>query len=96
MARKNPLLNETASLVLGIVRDAKRKRPVVGSDGITREEPPDIVERVKAADVALRFMMVKEKIDPHTEESAFERDLADFHDTGESNANSATSGRTPN
>lgn len=64
MASKNTLLNSVEGLVSQIVKDAKTKKLVLQPDGTSVEQPADIAERVKAADVALRYLMIKEKIAP--------------------------------
>ena len=79
------LLKVTESLVYDIVRDARKKRTIVNDSGQTEQIPIDIVDRVKAADIALKFMQVKEKIDPQETQSEFERALTEYH-TGSGNS----------
>jgi hypothetical protein len=70
------LMDETELLIIDLVKDAKKER--VLEDGSTQKL--DILDRVRAADAALRFMAMKDKIGPkEEEESAFERSLKDLH-----------------
>jgi hypothetical protein len=91
--KKPNLMDETELLVIDIVKSAKEKR--VDADGT--EIPPDTLDRVRAADVALRFMSIKAKIAPPEEtESDFEKQLKDLHgvadDEGEGSSNEAKRG----
>ena len=61
-SKRKSLMDETESLIMKLVKDAK----VPGTD---------IPDRVKAADAALRFLLIQNKLDPESEESEFERDL---------------------
>jgi hypothetical protein len=76
-AKPASLMDETELLIIDIVKDAKKPR--VLEDG--SEQMPDTLDRVRAADAALRFMALKHKIAPEedTTESAFERQLKEFH-----------------
>ena len=81
MAKKpTTLLDETELLVRNLVKDARGKKTIIGEDGKERQIPFDILDKTRAADVALRFLTVKHKIDPEKPEaSEYERDVAEFH-----------------
>jgi hypothetical protein len=85
-AFKHTLLDETERLIHGIVRDAKARRTVINVEGKSESVPVEIAERVRAADIALKFLQVKAKIAPEVTESEFERDLAEFHGTRKGHA----------
>ena len=74
------LMDETELLIIDLVKDAKKER--VLEDGSTQKL--DILDRVRAADAALRFMAMKDKIGPkEEEESAFERSLKELHNVSD-------------
>ena len=81
------LLDETELLIKGIVRDARRGEviTVAGPDGTTHTErrPAEVLDRVRAADAALRFMVIKNKLKPEETESEFDRLQNEFHSEGE-------------
>jgi hypothetical protein len=86
LKRKDLLLAETELLITGLVRDARLGTKVTADvDGakVTTREPTTILDRVRAADAALRFIQIKNKLDPEHQESEFERLRDEFHDTGE-------------
>jgi hypothetical protein len=52
---------------------------VTQADGTTKIVTPEMLDRTRAADVALRFMAMKNKIDPPPQGGEFNADLEDYH-----------------
>lgn len=80
--KKTPadLLSQTEKLVTNMVTRANRYRFAKDKEGKRVKIEPDILDMVRAADVALRYMAAKAKIAPPEEvESEFERSQREFH-----------------
>ena len=76
------LLVETKRLICGIVREANRGRKVeIEVDGkrTTRRVPFDTLDRVRAADAALKFLQLSAKLPEQTGPSEYELALKEMH-----------------
>lgn len=84
------LLDETEKLVTKIVRNTRAGRVIRDTDPEgkprTRRVPYDIIDQVRAAESALKFLQVKNKLDPEKEETEFDEQLKRFHGQGGSDA----------
>lgn len=80
------LLEATEKLIKKLVKQAGRGSQVTDKEGKRRTIPPDILDQVRAADSALKFLQMKHKIDPEEREGEFQRAAAAYHGQGEGNA----------
>lgn len=73
------LMLETEMLIKSMVREARLGR-VLEKDAPAVK--PDIADRVKIVDAANKFMQIKAKLDPETQETEFERELRELRGGG--------------
>lgn len=73
--RKRTLLEDAERLAHSIIKDARKGQR--NAEG--KLVPHDISDRAKALETALKFLQVKNKIDPEEPESEFERGLQSYH-----------------
>lgn len=86
------LMDETERLLRGVVKDARLGRKTLdAATGKTRRVPLDILDRVRALDGALKFLQVKNKLEPEADENEFDKSLRDYHGQGGGNTDSAES-----
>jgi len=86
------LFGATERLILGIVKQAGRKVPVKETkDGKTKTRyvPANILDQARAADAALKFLAMKNKMPEPPAVSDFERGMMELDDE----RNNAGSGR---
>ena len=84
--KERTLLEDTERLVHGIVRDAHKRRMVRDAEGNPikgKFVQADFLDRCRAADSAMKFLAIKEKLDPPETESEFQRALAQYHGSGD-------------
>ena len=72
MAEAKSLMDATERLIKKMVKDA-------GTADVA------VADRAKAADAAMKFLAIKHKLVPETEESDFERGLRELHGDGQDN-----------
>lgn len=77
------LLESTEKLIKKLVRQAGRASHTTDREGKRRTIQPDILDQVRAADAALKFLQMKHKIDPEEKDGEFQRAVAAYHDQGE-------------
>lgn len=84
------LMEETEKLVTKLVRNTRAGRVIKDTDAegktTRRRVPYDIIDQVRAAESALKFLQVKNKLDPEKEETEFDEQLKRFHGQGSGGA----------
>lgn len=74
------LMEQTERLITKLVRNARSGRTIRNEDGTTRRVQYDILDQARAADAALKFLTVKNKLDPEVEETEFDREQRKYHE----------------
>ncbi len=89
------LMEELEPLVRDTVRDMRRKRRMPDHKGLDGEivkgklVAPDVLDRVRAIEAALKFLHAKEKLDPGGEDSEWSKGLGSYHDQREGGSDDA-------
>lgn len=88
--KSRSLMEELEPLVIDTVREMKRKRRMPNTKGPDGEiirgklVAPDVLDRVRVIDSALKFLQAKEKLDLGEDNSEWSRGLGAYHGQRES------------
>jgi hypothetical protein len=72
---KRPLLDDLQILVHSVVRDARRRRKLPDGTVVV----PEILDRVRAAEIGMKFLERQQGLTPPDGTSEFEQSLAAYH-----------------